>query len=318
MLIIVVALPAEARSIINRFAMKQLARAGSLRVYGAGDEKLRTAGLKAAGPEAVGLVVSGIGKAATARAVEFADEFFSDAPARAWLNVGICGHRDCEVGSAWLASSIEDAESGERRHPHPIKVKGLAGLALRTVDRPESDYPDGALYDMEASGFCEAAMRLASVELVQCIKVVSDNLAERIETVNAAKIGKLIENRMNEIEAAAAELNDMAAEVGRARAKPALLDRVLGQWRFTQTERHQVEKVLRRLAALGDPAPAGIGTGIGELLDRATGNERGSELLANLRNHVEGLALESDLSNSESDFKTESDAAPADIDRASP
>ncbi len=317
MLIFVVALPAEARPIVDRFAMKQVAREGALRVYGVADGEPDISG-----PDPINLVVSGVGRAAAARAVDFADGYFKGSAAPAWLNVGVCGHRDREVGSAWLTSSIEDGDSGRRWYPHPIKVEGLARHELRTVDRPESDYPDGSLYDMEASGFCEAALCASSVELVQCVKIVSDNLVEPAESVNAKKVTRLIEGRIEEITAAAAQLIDMAAEAGRSRAKPELLDRILGHWHFTQTERHQVERALRRLAALGDPGP----NGIGNLLDRAAKHERGSKLLADLRDHVESLALESGLGDSapDSEFDSQSESEPdpspqpTEINRTSP
>jgi nucleoside phosphorylase len=188
---LVVALPAEARPLIRRY---ELARAagGEFPVWRA---------------DGVALVVSGVGRHKAAAATAFlaaAEGPGEGASEAAWLNVGIAGHRSLPLGEAVLAHKVVSAAGGRAWYPPLLFQPPCATATVITVDRPETSYPEEAAYDMEATGFCLAAARFASAELIQVVKVVSDNAAAPPDRLTAGGVEELIERRV-EIVAGIAE-----------------------------------------------------------------------------------------------------------------
>ena len=119
------------------------------------------------------LIVSGIGKVAAAAATAYLRALIGDTPA-AWLNIGIAGHGSQAVGTALLAHKVVDATSGKSFYPTFTASPLCCTTLLHTVDLAQPAASDAA-YDMEASGFCEAAQRFATSERIHCLKIVSDN-----------------------------------------------------------------------------------------------------------------------------------------------
>ena len=79
------------------------------------------------------LLVSGIGKEAITAGVTYLGEqqAYDSGEIRAWLNVGIAGHRDASLGSAWLGNKITDHSSGTSAYRHSSsKASKLAALSL--------------------------------------------------------------------------------------------------------------------------------------------------------------------------------------------
>ncbi|MFQ5351318.1 MAG: hypothetical protein ACE5EG_12825, partial [Thermoanaerobaculia bacterium] len=176
MIRLVVALPAEARPLIRRFGLEWVDD-GELTVWRA---------------ERISLVVSGVGRKAAVAAV--ATLAAGEGPREcAWLNVGIAGHRTLAVGEVVLAHKVVDAGGGRAWYP-PLVFEPPCGTAtVTTVDRPETGYPKETVYEMEAAGFCSAAARFSSAELIQVVKVISDNAAAPPERLTARRVEELIE-----------------------------------------------------------------------------------------------------------------------------
>ncbi len=231
---IVCALPAEARPIVAHL------------------------GLEPAGPrlyrgDGVELIVSGVGPARARAAVERAAPAEGREP-RAWINVGIAGHRDAEIGSPRLAYKIVDAASGRAWYPPATFAPPCPGAEVRTVLDVERAFAGDELFEMEAAGFYPAALRCASAELVQVLKIVSDGRVERAERLSAAGVSELIEGNLPVLEALRRELDALAAELAARTAVPDGFDDFLKCWHFTVTQSRQLERLLRRLATLGRPA----------------------------------------------------------------
>lgn len=202
----VVALDAEARPIIDFYQLKRLSTIASHVVYSNNNHSIF-------------LIVSGIGIAASQGAVGFlagwqlaVKEYASDtinrqdsalafARATLWINVGIAGHAEQAIGAIFRANKITDqysllnedatnptSESGYSSVHYPInvlKAAAIPSLPLISYPQPMLDYDamkaTQSMADMEAIGFAMAAKRYASMELVQAIKIISDNSAEPIE-----------------------------------------------------------------------------------------------------------------------------------------
>jgi nucleoside phosphorylase len=183
---LVVALAAEAKPIVNQY---KLEREASVKAYA-----LYTS-------EEMNLVVSGMGTAAAAAATGFLAGTIKSATADLWLNIGVAGHADAEVGEIYLANKVTDSTTGRCFYP-PLFLDTMpaATSEVVTVSQPEADFARDALYDMEAYGFFVACTRHSSIEYCQCIKMISDNLATPQDQIEADKIKDLVAKNLTTID----------------------------------------------------------------------------------------------------------------------
>ncbi|RMH20515.1 MAG: hypothetical protein D6696_07990 [Acidobacteria bacterium] len=268
---LLVALPAEARPIVAHYRLERQADAGGFPFYrGDGD---------------VALIVSGPGKLAAAAAVATLHLAAGAAPHAAWLDVGLAGHRHRPVGEAVVAGRVCDRGSGECWYPPQLWRPPPATGEVLTVEEVERRYDGPWFYDMEASGFCAAASRLASLELVQVLKIVSDNRRRPPAGLDKHRVAALVEARLGEIDALARATRALAAELGRLAAPPPMYDELVATLRFTASERRQLRRQLRRWQALAASTPLPP-----ELL---AGCRRGGELNRRLDAWLDHLAVAS-------------------------
>lgn len=178
----VVALPAEARPLVRRFGLARAA-AGEYPVWQG---------------HGVSLVVSGVGRAAAASATAYLARG-NQLTGVAWLNVGIGGHRTLPLGEIVLAQEVIDAADGRVWHARPGFEPPCSTATVTTVDRPELNYPEETVYEMEAAGFWAAAARFAPGEQIQVLKVISDNAGAPADRLTASRVEELIEGRIETI-----------------------------------------------------------------------------------------------------------------------
>ncbi len=252
MLCLVVALAAEARPLL-----------ASYRLRGVGSHPYRIC----AG-EQTRLIVSGVGKVAAAAATAYLRALIGDAPA-AWLNIGIAGHGRQAVGTALLAHKVVDAASGKPFYPTFTAPPPCRTTLLHTVDRVQPAAGDAA-YDMEASGFCEAAQRFATSERVHCLKVVSDNPQSSYQTLNAEKVEALVAAQLDTVAHVGEHLRALSQQLQVLHADPPGLAELTARWQFTATQQHQLRGLLVRWQTLAPGRPLGDGLlalqGRGEVL----------------------------------------------------
>jgi adenosylhomocysteine nucleosidase len=187
----------------------------------------------------------------------------------------------CSLGEACVAHKITDADSGKRWYPPLIEQPPCADESLCTVSRPRLDYPEPVLYDMEASGFYEAATRFSTSELVQCIKVVSDNGESPASQINASQICAWIENRACLVDTLLQQLQALARPL--QQHHPGLLAQCLGRWHFTAQQRLQLERLLSRWEVLAPDEPPTM-----QVLSDA---KQAKDVLHRLRQQLDGLPI---------------------------
>ena len=198
------------------------------------------------------LIVSGIGKVAAAAATAYLRALIGDASA-AWLNIGIAGHGSQAVGTALLVHKVVDAASGKPFYPTFTTPPPCRTTLLHTVDRVQPATGDAA-YDMEASGFCEAAQRFATSERVHCLKVVSDNPQSSYQTLDAGKVEALIESQLDTVAQIGEHLRTLSQQLHALHADPPGLAELIAHWQFTATQQHQLRGLLARWQTLtGQP-----------------------------------------------------------------
>ena len=193
MLCLVTALQAEARPLIAHYKLQAI-QGHAFRLYTGN-------GLR--------LIVSGIGKVAAAGAVAYQCALLDNSPS-AWLNVGIAGHANKEVGSALLAHKITDTTNGKTFYPIFTAAPACPTSPLYTVDQAETAYATDCAYDLEASAFFETAQRFTSGELGHCLKIISDNPQNPIGNFDLKKVAGLVESQLECIGQVAATLQDLS------------------------------------------------------------------------------------------------------------
>ena len=173
--------------------------------------------------------------------------------ARAWLNIGIAGHPEADIGSGFLASRIIHRNSGDTQFPAPV-LTGLEKITVVTVDKPELVYPENAVYEMEAAGFWASAIECTSLEFVQVLKIVSDNKKQSIDTVTKQLVVDLIRGKLERINDCCAQLQSLVNEYNNAYsldvASIELIKSCLESYHFTVTQKAQLKKLVQRYSAL--------------------------------------------------------------------
>ncbi|TDI42537.1 MAG: hypothetical protein E2P02_12815 [Acidobacteria bacterium] len=268
MIAFVTALASEARPLIEHYRMERLE--GAFPLFGSDGYRL---------------VISGIGKVAAAAATGYLHARAGEARYGIFLNVGIAGHRTRTVGELVRAHTILDAATKDCYYPTLLGFKELESAAVTTVDTPELQFPADTLYDMEASAFYATALRFSTSELIQCLKVVSDNR----ETATGAggglskeHVSELVATHLPIIDQFAAHSRTLAAELEPLRRAPEPLERFQNRWRFTTSEKRQLRRLLTRCLALGDrPRPEDYDTVL-----------KASTVLSELDGRALALALE--------------------------
>ncbi len=240
MINLMVAMPAEARPLIDHMRLKADSRPGPFNLYR--NEQCR-------------LLVTGMGQVAMAAGCGWMAGQ-GEASDDVWLNVGVAGHRSLALGELRVANRISDEQLDRHWYP-PQLIDELRGEALRTVMEPSKDYPLSCLYDMEASAFVAICSRFCTSELVQVLKVVSDNQDHPLEHFDVKAAAGLIAHNAPAIASYAAAL----CELGRGYYQQSEIDglaeieqEILARWHFTSTRKTQLHGLLRRWFAL---APAG-------------------------------------------------------------
>lgn len=150
-------------------------------------------------PFNVNLLISGIGCGNMASACGWLAAQQADDHS-AWVNIGIAGHAELPVGEAALVVHSLDGVNNLNHYPPLINKWRGAKISLLTGNEVISDYPPNQAVDMEASAFFQAAKRFSTAELLQAIKIISDNQENSVDALNASRISELIAARVTEID----------------------------------------------------------------------------------------------------------------------
>ena len=232
MLIWVCALHCEAKPVIDFYRLKKSQEANAFDLY-LGD--------------AMCCIVSGIGKLASASASAWiAARYRQQAASLAWINLGIAGAAEHEIGSLFCVHQVIDGDDGRRYYPAPATRDSCPGSACMTVSRPDEDYRGDCLFDMEASGFMHASLRFSSAELIKSVKVVSDNRHARTGN-DRAQVSLLLQRHIESIDAQARALMTLNDERAALVPDPAAWRRLTQLAHFSQTQKNRLRVIWRYL-----------------------------------------------------------------------
>ncbi|MGZ8190661.1 MAG: hypothetical protein ACXWTS_05465 [Methylococcaceae bacterium] len=231
-------LPCEAKPLVDHFSLKKNTTIEPFAVYCHRD---------------ICLTVTGIGKSAMAAGVAYTQALFASASNPVLLNIGIAGHKDHALGELFLIDKMTDFDSRRNYYPSLVFTPTCATAAIQTVSRPQLDYNQPYLYDMEASAFYETAVRFSSAELIQCLKVISDNKASPVENIQPKQVTALIAAHVLTIETLLTQLRNLARRV--TLPEPGSLEQLLQRYHFTASEKMQLKNQLSRWAVASNHHP---------------------------------------------------------------
>ncbi len=248
MLIWVAALHCEAKPVIDFYRLKKSHAKSPFDIY-RGDDMT--------------CIVSGIGKVASAAACAWLAGASRETASLAWINLGCAGAALHEIGSAFTLDKITDADSGQSYYPASVSTSSLPFSSCLTLNRPDEDYREDTLFDMEASGFVYSALRFSSAELVQAIKVVSDNRKHQTGK-NRSAVSQLVAGHIEAIDRQAKALLQLNREVASralsadewrqleamAHFSQTQQSRLRVLWLYLRNRDHCADDLLRRLSGL--------------------------------------------------------------------
>jgi adenosylhomocysteine nucleosidase len=236
---IITALPAEARPFIDSFKLRHLEARG-LRLYG-NDRFL--------------LLQTGVGKlkaaAATAALLQSRPEI------GAIINTGIAGGTGAK-GTAVLGHHIVDTASGAQWFPHlpPRRITApLTSAAVHTVDVPCTDYREDVIFDMEAAAVFSAASAYLSTDAMHCIKVISDNEAHSVNSINTDHVVELMQNATPAISSLFDwQMNNTIIDPS-IMMVTSLCRTIESRVHHTVSEKHQLHRLLQQYSSMAGALP---------------------------------------------------------------
>jgi len=227
------ALPCEAKPLIEHFKLKKDLSVSAFTIYRNTD---------------ITLTVTGVGKTAMAAGVAYTLALFPAMNLPALLNIGIAGHHSHGLGTAYVIEKISDQETGRSYYPQLVVTPPCLTHALVTVAQAQADYESNAIYEMEASAFYEIAMRLCSSELIQCIKVISDNKDNPSTQIKPAQVSRWVSDILPLIEKFSEQIRTLASLS--MPLNTARYTEIITQWHFTKNEKIQLSSLLNKRTVL--------------------------------------------------------------------
>lgn len=272
MIFFVVALKAEAAPIIEFYRLRARTPKGLFSIYERDNIKL---------------ILSGIGKIASASAVSYLHALTGELENNVWLNIGIAGHREDAIGELRLTHKITDAATGRNMYPPQVIPHNITSADLITVENPEYAFRENALYDMEAASFYTLASRCSTAEFVQCLKIISDNAHAPARSadnpLDADAVTTLIANHLPAIVDYAAVTETLAEQSKTWPLPDDVITPFTQRWKLTVTQQRQLYTLLQRQHAMQ------TGTGISP--DEFPRYKTGSQMLAAMQNRINSLAV---------------------------
>ena len=228
--LIVVALPVEARPLVSSL---------NLKFHSHGEYR----------NDEFTLIVTGVGRISSAisttKAFSLNDDYVSV------LNFGLCGSRNpkTNIGEMRYVNRIREVCTGRDFFPDPLIDHEWKESAIQCHDQPVQD-PNvmdfdsfAEIVDMESAGFFQAASLFLPVHSIHCIKVVSDHLDTSRKSTN--DIEELINNRVSEI---SKYLRQISQSITAPKPKipthfQSSIDDIAKSWRLTKTQVHTLHKI---------------------------------------------------------------------------
>lgn len=263
----IVALHPEARPIIERYGLEK--RISCIPFSFFENEKHR-------------LIISGIGRINAAAATGYLLSQIDESP-QSIINLGIAGHGKLNIGTPFIANRVICPEEKVAHYPTPILDQDIERSALQTCNTPEKAYPQPIGYDMEAHTICSVAYKAVSRELIQIIKIVSDNPSSNLDTFDPKTATDLISIHLPLIDEIIESMDGIIQSISLDPILLKLVNKIQSSHHFTFTQSHQLRKVIQQAHVLG--------LNNSKITDLVSSCANAKDLIAALKKKLEPLRL---------------------------
>ncbi len=233
------ALACEAKPFIEYFSLKKQTGLREFCIYRGSDHCL---------------AVTGVGKAAMAAGVAYTLALIEKTQTPVLLNLGIAGHQNDELGKIYIAHKIIDEEREKNYYPQLVYSSPCPGKTLLTVAQAQHQYRQDCLYDMEASAFYETAIRFTSSELVQCLKVISDNRTAPCQNINPKQVSAWLDASIPTLAALIQQMDQLAQQT--QSMETPMYQEFIQTWHFTVSEKIRLQNLLLRWQVINSKTPS--------------------------------------------------------------
>lgn len=196
------------------------------------------------------LIISGPGKDNVTSAIENLLNL-NGSQNQAWLNLGIAGHESLAKGEIFIAAKIQSEPNEEIFYPPQIYSHSISTSCLITLDTPSSDYRDGMGFDMEAYAFYKTASNYSIRELIQVIKIVSDNPSDSLESFTPKEVPGLIAAHIDKVDELVKEIEEASEIIKTDNDIQVASDKFQKLHHFSATRTHQLNELVHHSKILG-------------------------------------------------------------------
>ena len=231
---LVIALLKEATPLIDSWGMKKIQHT-PFPLYSANHRRL---------------IVSGMGGKNAAKATQYLIDQFPGKN-QPWLNLGIAGHGSLQRRQIFSAGRIINQGEPKVFYPPKIIDSPIPVSELTSCVEPVSIYEQNMGFDMEAHAFYRTASTASTRELVQVLKVVSDNPEFPISQFKPVMATQWIRENSSIINDWVSKLEEMAHEIIPNPEIKKRLDRMTRKGGFSATRTIQLSSLLQQSIALG-------------------------------------------------------------------
>ena len=231
------ALKCEAKSLIAYYRLKKYTESASFPLFISEDKH-------------ISLTISGLGNINAAAATAFTHAFLQTGKPDIWLNIGIAGHIELDIGEITLAHKIVDQSNQHTWYPQILFSSPCQSMEILSSNKPVTDHDSSMssepIFEMEAAGFYATACRFATSELIHVVKIISDNQQHPVDKISESIVEDLVKNKLSIIEQILESLNLLAKDLESSNEAPNYYDQIIKQCRFTHTERNLLKTCLNR------------------------------------------------------------------------
>ena len=220
----VVALKAEAKEIIDVYKLYSFDHEGPFPIYRSKDQD-------------VWLTISGVGQVNSAAASMYLYQRSTKLQSSVWINIGIAGFEE-SYGKIFKIDKIISDSNKKTFYPSRITKNNLPNATLMTIDRPETNYSDEYMIDMEGAAFFQTVSKVSPHELILIIKIVSDNSKSKLESINTNNIQDLFKENFHCIEDCLSGYIKLSQEEFSRKKLPKEFDELISMFYFTVSQKH--------------------------------------------------------------------------------
>lgn len=194
------------------------------------------------------VVVTGIGKITMAGAVCYTLALFNNPPSPILINLGIAGHSKTAIGTLCLSHKIIDKESGRCFYPQIPFSTSCTSYSVWTNSQPDNSYKNDVLYEMEAAGFYEMAVKFSSSELIHALKIVSDNKQSPLSNIQGSLVEEWVAKHLATIDGIVAQLFKLRQNC--LTSENALYQQLVNEFHFTVSRAVKLKLLLQKWQVL--------------------------------------------------------------------